>query len=225
MKKTEKDVSDLVPAELESSPPLEANSRAKLCEVARQLFAEKGLEGVSTRDLAGAAGVNVSLISYYFGGKEGLYKQVFLDFAQEAQSQLARLFSAYDEAQLSRESYVALMQGLVRAMVTFKSQNRDISKLIMREMIEGMPYAREIYETLFDSMARRVIEMLMAAQKKKIIRADIDAPLLFFSLIHTVDCHFLGSHCQTMLTQHCGQLSQDQLVDQLNIVFIEGVLL
>ena len=57
-------------------PPHEAGSREKLLEVAVHLFAQKGLDGVSTRDLAREAGLNISLISYYFGGKEGLYRAV-----------------------------------------------------------------------------------------------------------------------------------------------------
>ena len=43
---------------------------------ATPLFAEKGFNGVSVREIAGFAGVNVSMISYYFGGKEGLYAAV-----------------------------------------------------------------------------------------------------------------------------------------------------
>ena len=34
------------------------------------------MNGVSVRELASAAGVNLSMISYYFGGKEGLYAEI-----------------------------------------------------------------------------------------------------------------------------------------------------
>ena len=43
---------------------------------ATPLFARKGLYGVNVRELAQSAGVNVSMISYYFGGKCGLYTAV-----------------------------------------------------------------------------------------------------------------------------------------------------
>jgi AcrR family transcriptional regulator len=53
------------------------------------LFAERGLHGVSVRELAKAAGTNVSMISYHFGGKLGLYeavlRQVFHGMLQSAQ--------------------------------------------------------------------------------------------------------------------------------------------
>ena len=40
------------------------------------LFAKKGLNGVSIRELATASGSNSASISYYFGGKAGLYEAV-----------------------------------------------------------------------------------------------------------------------------------------------------
>ncbi|WP_312079040.1 TetR/AcrR family transcriptional regulator [Chryseobacterium sp.] len=43
---------------------------------AEELFAEKGFEGTSTREIAKAANVNISMISYYFGSKEKLYEKL-----------------------------------------------------------------------------------------------------------------------------------------------------
>ena len=48
-------------------------TRMALLEAALVLFGERGFEGTSTRDIAGLAGCNQGLISFHFGGKEGLY--------------------------------------------------------------------------------------------------------------------------------------------------------
>lgn len=59
---------------------MEANDcRTQLIAAATPLFAKKGLNGVSTREVARAAGVNISMISYHFGGKAGLYEAVLRD--------------------------------------------------------------------------------------------------------------------------------------------------
>lgn len=58
---------------------MEKDTEAKLIETAIGLFAKKGFAGVSIRELAKAANVNSALISYHFGGKEGLYKAVMED--------------------------------------------------------------------------------------------------------------------------------------------------
>jgi AcrR family transcriptional regulator len=49
------------------------HTRRKLVEAALEQFAERGYHGVSNRELAAAARVNLALISFYFGGKQGLY--------------------------------------------------------------------------------------------------------------------------------------------------------
>lgn len=58
--------------EQEMSSPT-TNSRMLLLKAAIRTFAEKGFEGASIREIADAAGVNSSLISFYFGGKAGLH--------------------------------------------------------------------------------------------------------------------------------------------------------
>ena len=45
----------------------------QLIHVAQHLFAEKGFKATTIQDIAREAGVNVSLVSYHFKGKEGLF--------------------------------------------------------------------------------------------------------------------------------------------------------
>lgn len=49
-------------------------TRAALLDAALAEFAEKGFAGARVSDIAARAGVNKQLISYYFGGKDGLYQ-------------------------------------------------------------------------------------------------------------------------------------------------------
>jgi len=48
----------------------------KIIGAAIPLFAAKGVAGISVKELADAACVNIALISYYFGGKENLYAYI-----------------------------------------------------------------------------------------------------------------------------------------------------
>ena len=56
---------------------LEHSTDQKILFTAEKLFAEKGFYATSTRDIAKSAGVNVSMISYYFGSKEKLFEEIF----------------------------------------------------------------------------------------------------------------------------------------------------
>lgn len=55
---------------------LNKNTEEKIIEVATELFAQNGYEGASTREICKLAGVNISMISYYFGGKKELYEKI-----------------------------------------------------------------------------------------------------------------------------------------------------
>ncbi|WP_437590269.1 TetR/AcrR family transcriptional regulator [Sorangium sp. So ce1000] len=55
-----------------SATELGAARRRDLLEAAYALIAEKGLEGLRTRDIAARAGVNISTLHYYFGTKDAL---------------------------------------------------------------------------------------------------------------------------------------------------------
>jgi AcrR family transcriptional regulator len=50
------------------------SSRLNLVKAGIRVFAEKGFEGARIREIADLAGVNVSLVSFHYGGKEGLYR-------------------------------------------------------------------------------------------------------------------------------------------------------
>src|SRR5947208_2606057 len=67
------------------------DARKQLLVAAKGLFARKGLTGTSIRDIAQAAKINSSMISYYFEGKEGLYKACIEEIAQTSLQMTAKV--------------------------------------------------------------------------------------------------------------------------------------
>ncbi len=57
-------------------------SRQNILDAALSEFADKGYAGARVREIARRAGVNTQLISYYFGGKEGLYNELVASWRQ-----------------------------------------------------------------------------------------------------------------------------------------------
>jgi AcrR family transcriptional regulator len=48
-----------------------------ILDVAEKVFSDQGYDGASTRSISGEAGVNMAMLNYYFGSKEGLFLAVF----------------------------------------------------------------------------------------------------------------------------------------------------
>jgi AcrR family transcriptional regulator len=55
------------------------DARSRLVIAGLRLFAEKGFEAATTREICEAAGANISAIRYYFGDKAGLYRAAFTE--------------------------------------------------------------------------------------------------------------------------------------------------
>lgn len=53
------------------------NTREKIIESSKELFAKKGFKGTSIRDIAKKAEVNIGAINYHFNSKETLYCYIF----------------------------------------------------------------------------------------------------------------------------------------------------
>ncbi|NMD56765.1 MULTISPECIES: TetR family transcriptional regulator [Tsukamurella] len=53
-----------------------STAKADILEAARELFAEVGYDRATIRAIASRAGVDVALVSYYYGNKKGLFRGV-----------------------------------------------------------------------------------------------------------------------------------------------------
>ena len=53
------------------------DKKEQILEAAEELFAQKGFDGTSVRELGKKAGINIAMISYYFGSKEKLMEALF----------------------------------------------------------------------------------------------------------------------------------------------------
>ena len=78
-------------AGIDHPPPSEDSARTRdlPLDAATHLFAARGFDGVTTDEIARAAGVNKAMINYHFGGKEGLYRAILLETFAGAHQALA----------------------------------------------------------------------------------------------------------------------------------------
>src|ERR687885_1996732 len=88
---------------------------------AEKLFAQKGYDGTSVRDIAEEAGVNIAMISYYFGSKEKLIQALFEERIGTIRMKLENLIK--DETLSPFEKVSVLVDDYVQRMVEKKQFN------------------------------------------------------------------------------------------------------
>lgn len=69
-------------------------NRDRILDAAEREFAKRGFFGVSLRDIARAAGVDVALISYHFGKKEALFEAVMMRRSEILNSERQQMLEA-----------------------------------------------------------------------------------------------------------------------------------
>ncbi len=62
---------------VQPSAPTPGSTKERILGAAELLFAQRGFDGASLRQLTAAAGVNLAAVNYHFGSKEKLVEQVF----------------------------------------------------------------------------------------------------------------------------------------------------
>ncbi|WP_460625994.1 TetR/AcrR family transcriptional regulator [Intrasporangium mesophilum] len=126
--------------------------RGDILAAARTLFAARGFRGTTMRAVADAAGVDVALVPYYFGNKDGLFAAT-LELPVDPRAKLDEIFAqgldgigeriARTMAMLvDDEATGPAMLGLMRSAMTEGPAHDVVRDFIENVIIEG--YARHL---------------------------------------------------------------------------------
>lgn len=212
-----------------SSLKNDSKTHSKLCilEAAAKLFSKLGVDRTSTREISKESKSNISLISYHFGGKEGLYKEVIKEFALKIQSQFNNI-PLHDEAKtVTREIFVTEIHRIVDHMIDMRLSHPEISVIMAREKIEGMPLSREIHEEIFYPLIQNFFHLFKLAQANKIVKPDLNPALFFILLSEGIFGFYEVMDCKTSLHKDCEDLLEDKnkLKKQIVDLYLTGALL
>jgi TetR/AcrR family transcriptional regulator len=130
-------------------------TKARILQAALEEFAAKGFAGARVSEIATKAGINKQLISYYFGGKEGLFQA---------------LTSSWQSQESTFADQGSSLAKLVAAYARAGAGSRDLGKLLLWQSLsddvpEDPAYAAEV---------RRDVEHLRERQAAGELPADLD---------------------------------------------------
>jgi AcrR family transcriptional regulator len=110
-------------------------TKERIIEVAECLFAEKGFDGTSMRDITEVAGVNLASVNYHFGSKDGLIAAVFHRYLVPLRdARLAMLDIVEEEAGNNRPPLEAVLEAFIRPTVVRAMEMPHNSDSFMRLM-------------------------------------------------------------------------------------------
>jgi len=150
----------------------------RILDVAEILFAEKGYEGTSVRDIAQQADVNIAMISYYFGSKEKLLSALIAARAENSTLQLEEL-----GRNSSMDSWTKL-DTMVEFYVDRFFNKHHFHNIMSRQIIQEKELQDQINEIKVKNLEilRRII---MEGIDRKVFR-QVDVELTVLTMIGAI---------------------------------------
>jgi TetR/AcrR family transcriptional regulator len=119
-----------------------------------ELFARYGFGGTTVDQIARRAGANKAMISYYFGGKQGLYERILISTFDEASARIGSLLESSLPADEMLRAFVGMFGELAGARPHFPammvreamSGGRHLNEQVLPHFLELFVKVRRIYE-------------------------------------------------------------------------------
>ena len=157
------------------------DKQVQIMETAEKLFADKGFDGASVRDIADEAGVNVAMISYYFGSKEKLLEALFMYRASGTSQVLEGMLQNKELSPLQK------VNVMIDYFIDKFHTQHCFHKIMMREQVTNQ---RGVTSELIQEYKKRnqqlVKQLIQEGQKTGDFSKNIDIPILMGTLIGTV---------------------------------------
>jgi TetR/AcrR family transcriptional regulator, regulator of cefoperazone and chloramphenicol sensitivity len=153
---------EMVPNPDQNRTSAEKNARSRLLGAGLDEFGRYGFEAATTRRIAQRAAVNIALIPYYFGGKEGLYGAVVEHVIGHIESHVRPILQEIKRRQdrnLSSRDAVDLLLELLAGIIDFmvgSEQAPRFARIILREQL----YPSAAYNTIFSRMMAPVLQAI-----------------------------------------------------------------
>ena len=168
-------VSPLPPSD---DPDREAATKAQVLSAAERLFALRGFQNVSVRDITAEAGVNLASVNYHFGSKDALLFEIFRRRTAELNRERARMLHEANDRHAGKPPVRDILEALFAPPLRWAdpANDRRISvQFIIRARSEGTAEMREALQNDVSHLAR-------FAEALKAARPDLPAESVYWRL-------------------------------------------
>lgn len=205
-------------------PVQETELRARLLDAARALFAAKGFDKTSTREIASSVGANIGLISYYFGGKEELYLAVLEQSALQLKSHA--VFSASLEG-MDRCAFRELLRGVIALHIASLQAEPELMLIVQRELLDGAPRSLALINGQLQLLLDQLVALLREGKRLGYVRPELHEVTFLMVLSRAITGYFF-LHWQ--LAEKAAPVAQmlapetTAALEQLCLTFFDGAL-
>ncbi|MDB5230540.1 MAG: TetR/AcrR family transcriptional regulator [Chitinophagaceae bacterium] len=199
-----------------------SEKQLQIIETAEKLFAIKGFDGTSVRDIADEAGVNLAMINYYFGSKEKLMQALFEQRTGHVKMQVDNLMS---------DDSLAPMQKVEKLIDNFVDRVIEREKFYKIMTCEQMMHKNDspITELMIQMKKRNaeaVSQLLKDGQKKGVFKKNVDVLFLMMTMVGTLTQMIISkpfykeyNNLQSLPEEKFNQQFRKKISDHIKLLF------
>jgi len=140
----------------------DGSTEQRIIEAARRIFLQKGMAGARMQEIADEAGINKSLLHYYFRSKEKLFEGIFTEVVECIASGLAKTFDE-DLDVMGR------IRSLIDIYIDVLTENRYLPLFVLNEMSQNPEKFAEMFvRHVVVHMRKFILQILDEVQQGKI---------------------------------------------------------
>lgn len=153
----------------------------QILKTAEHLFATKGFDGTSVRDIADEAGVNIAMISYYFRSKEKLMETLFEQRMGNVEMRVESLMKDESLSPLDKVS-ILIDDHIERVM-----QRQKFYKILYCEQVLNKnPIIINVMNDFKKRHVAIISELIKDGQRKGLFKKKIDVVFMLNTMVGTV---------------------------------------
>jgi AcrR family transcriptional regulator len=156
----------------------EGPARERILSAALEIFAERGFDGARTRDIAERAGANLGLLTYYFRGKEPLWRAAVSHAFEELATEITAV-TVQARSEAGGDERV-LLEQLLRGFVRFLARRPEFMRLMNDESKRDGPRMRWLADRHVKPLVGAIAGVVEQAQARGFVPA---IPLVSFHYI------------------------------------------
>jgi AcrR family transcriptional regulator len=149
--------------------PIAGDARERILVAAELLYARRGVDKTSTRDITTEAGVNVASVNYYFRSKEALTEEIFMRLAQRTTVlRLADLSKYMDAAHQGKRPLrlVDLVDCFIRPYFEPGFHGTLLARFILQHRLHPSEMTQRVFVQHLDPFAMEFIDALCLTDKR-----------------------------------------------------------
>jgi len=166
---------------LSKSEIMSADKKEHIISTAIELFAERGFEGTSIRDLAAKADVNIAMVNYYFGSKDKLFEAMVVQKASYMREKLEEIANDKSKSEIEK------MDTVIEAYVNRILSQHQYHSIIHQELM--LKQREEVHNSIISIFSKNtlIIKSIIEQGIKKKLFKKVDPELTFATILGTIN--------------------------------------